>query len=95
MLFPYDSGHPFTQHYYIGGYRPYSAWDTYWPNGQPDFRWLSGQPVDYSGQYWYGEDPNGPINENVLSLVYFSGDWFLVDFPESYSLFYVCEYALF
>ncbi|XP_070180480.1 uncharacterized protein [Littorina saxatilis] len=47
-------------YYYLGAHRPMDRWNTAWPNGEQDYIWLNGQPLDMdlTAPYWKDDEPN-------------------------------------
>lgn len=83
---------------YLGGLRPYNAWNTVFTGGVPDHVWLSGVPVDWTyyktvAGYTVSSEPYNQEAENVLVL-YYDSQFFIGDNPDSHALNFVCEFSL-
>ncbi|KAK7103310.1 hypothetical protein V1264_018238 [Littorina saxatilis] len=84
--------------FYLGAHRPMDRWNTAWPNGEQDYIWLNGQPLDpdLTAPYWKDSDPNNwQDGQNVIMLYGDQGisrPW--VDDNADRIEGYICEFSL-
>ncbi|KAK7103309.1 hypothetical protein V1264_018237 [Littorina saxatilis] len=82
--------------YHLGAHRPMDRWNTTWPNGEPDFIWLNGQPLDLNliAPYWLNGDPNNENQVQNIIMMWWYPDRPWVDDDADRIVGYICEFPL-
>ncbi|XP_070181517.1 uncharacterized protein [Littorina saxatilis] len=82
--------------YFLGGHRPLDRWNTPWPNGEQDYIWFNGQPLDLAltATYWTdGEPDNKETLQNII-LMRANLDRSWRDHYTTVTGGYICEFSL-